>query len=113
MEGNTMAWKKQEAFAEFEKFEEVGTEVEGKVIAIKEGQTEHGKADFVILETEEGARTSFCISSSLAYYEWENRIGQMVKVVYTGDAESKKRKGKTFKTFEVFVDEELSDNTPI
>lgn len=101
-----MAFVKKEAFADFEKFEKVGATVEGVVREIKEGKTEHGLAEFVILETEEGGRTSFCISASLAYYEFSDMIGKLVKVVYTGDQESKNRKGKKFKTFEVFIDDE-------
>lgn len=95
-------FKREQIFPENQDFKNPGDMVEGIVTGVEKGKTEHGEAKFCILD-DEGVIRSFCISSALDHYKWEERIGQTVQVEYLGELPSKKRQDKTYKNFDVRV----------
>lgn len=100
-----MAFVKKEALIPLVEFETVGQEVEGTLVKLKTGKTQYGDAQFAILEDGEGKQVSVCISSSMALHDWSSFEGEYIKIVYTGEQPSKNRKNKTFKTFDLYVDD--------
>lgn len=86
-------------------FDEIGTTAAGTLIAITEGETQFGTAEFLQMQQDNGEKISVCISSSLALYDWEELMGKYLEIEYLGDEKSKKNKGKTFKTFDLRAEE--------
>ena len=82
-------------------FDSIGVTAAGTLVGITQGITQFGEAEFLQLRTDDGQKTSVCISSSMALVDWEELQGLYVEIEYTGDEKSKKNKGKTYKTFEI------------
>jgi hypothetical protein len=98
-------WKKREALIPLAEFKEYGDSVEGKVLQVRPGETQYGEANFAIIQQANGEKVSLCISSAMALHDWDELVDQEIRIVYTEDKPSAKRKGKEFKVFELFVKE--------
>ena len=59
------------------------------------------------VETDDGQKVQFWGTTVLDSQFDSVRVGERVKVVYTGLVDSPKRKGKQYKNFEVYHDPEL------
>jgi len=92
-------WKKIES--NVHKFMDVGEAIEGKLIS-KEPNQSFDKGKVYKIETKEGLKVIF--GTSILDSEMESvNIGQMVKIVYVGEKENKKKGQNPLKLFEVFT----------
>lgn len=98
---NMGEWKKIEA--QTFKFDKVGAEIEGELVGIEDSKT-YGNKLFKI-ETEEGVKAIF--GTSVMESQMMNvKIGDYIKIVFTGTQPNKKKGQNDIKLFDVFVKEE-------
>ena len=87
---------------EFFKWDTPGKSLVGVFRGLEDATGEYPGKN-VILDTEDGRRLKFNLYSGMESAISMAREGQKIEIVYTGDQPSKKRKGKTFKAFEVYA----------
>jgi hypothetical protein len=109
-----MAFVKLDKFGVPIVFEEPGDSFEGIPVKIeKDCKTQMpGLVDFVRFESaDDDDIHSLCVSAALKGYEWENFIEKrdLLKIVFVGEEPSPNYRGKTFKKFELFVDDGLGE----
>ncbi len=87
----------------FFKFENVGDTIEGELLGIRDVSGQFGDQTVLDFKLADGTKVSVGVSRGLAGYPWADFKGQMVKLIYTGDIDSKKKGYHPCKTFDVFT----------
>ena len=102
-----MAYKKIEKFNRLIDFDETPI-IEGFPIAKRQGTTKYGDADFLEIQLKDsGEIVSIALGAALGGYDWDSLSGQLVMIEYKGEEDSPNHKGKKYKVFEVFCDEDF------
>ncbi len=71
---------------------------------VTDKSTQHGLADYLVLEREDESLINLVLTSNLKNVNWEKLVGKHVQIEYLGLATSKK--GREFKSYTVYVAEE-------
>lgn len=88
-------------FNEVFKFQRKGDTVSGKVIGLRENETQYGTATYLdFIELETGEQMSIIITSNLKGYDWHGFIDKFVEIAFT-DYEYNPKTRNTYKVFEV------------
>jgi len=102
----TMAFQEvvRENYGEQVKLEAAGEYFEGRLIKVKHNvKTKYGTTTVLVFRENAETIKSIFVSAALALYEWDDMIGQLVRIEYLGETYNEKT-GQDYKAFKVLID---------